>query len=128
MVVVQIYATTQARTVYNINLPTGLYQFRMIDFVYIDNQAARDHTVVTIKSDCWRVPYGNASRSNTLYFVNKSDNGRSSPQGSFNFLAEVRNGQMDLTLTGATALQFQFAILSFDAQPTASLDNFFPLV
>jgi hypothetical protein len=100
----------------------------MIDFVYIDNQAARDHTLVTLSSDCWRVPYGNASRSNTLYFVNKSDNGRSSPQGSFNFLAEVRNGQMDLTLTGATALQFQFAILSFDAQPTASLDNFFPLV
>jgi hypothetical protein len=128
MPLVQVYITAQARTIYNINLPTGLYQFRLIDFTYIDNKVNTNHTLVTVSSDCWRIPYGSASRSNTLYFVNKSDNGRASPQGTYNFLGEVRNGQMDVTLTGVADVDFTFAIVSFDVQHAESSDNFFSLI
>jgi len=128
MPVVQIYITAQARTIYNINLPNGLYELRMIDFCYIDTLAGTNHTLVTVQSDTWRIPYGSASGSNKLYFVNKSDNGRASPQGTINFLAEVRNGQMDITLTGVADGNFTFCIITFDAQHAKGVDNFFSLM
>ena len=127
MVVLQLYIQTLSRTIYDVNLPNGLYEMRMTDFTFIDTNSAANHSLVTITSDTWKIPYGNASRSNTLYFVNKSDNGRSSPQGTYNFLAEIRNGQMDLVLT-TTGGNFTFCLVSFDVQPAKSTDNFFPLV
>jgi hypothetical protein len=130
MPLVQVYVTAQARTIYNINLPTGLYQFRLLDFLYLDTTSASNSAnriLVTASSDTWRIPYGNASKSNTLLLVNRSDNGRVSSMATFNFLAEVHNGQMDITLTGVTDAQFSWAILSFDVQHATSADNFFPL-
>jgi hypothetical protein len=128
MPVVQIYITSQARQIYNINLPNGLYELRMTDFCYVDTVGAGNHTLVTVRSDTWRIPYGNASQSNRLLFVNKNDNGRPTPQGTINFLAEVRNGQMDIELTGVVNGSFSFCIITFDAQNAKGADNFFPLM
>jgi hypothetical protein len=127
MVVLQVYTTTLDRTMYNVNLPNGLYEFRMIDYTFIDTLANTNHSVTTVSSDCWRIPYGNVSRSNTLYFVNKSDNGRASPQGTYNFLCDIRSGQMDMTLT-TTGGNFTFALITFDVQQAKGYDNFFPLI
>lgn len=127
MVVMQIQTATVNKTLYDTNLPNGLYELRLIDISYIDTLPSTDRSLISVSSDCWRVPYGNKSKSNTLYFLNKGDT-KPSLNGQFAFLAEIRNGQMDLSLSVPTANSFAFVLFTFDVQPAKSFDNFFPLM
>ena len=126
MIMQIVIGVLDQRVLYNTNLPNGLYEFRLVDITYIDALVNTNHSLCTVSSDCWRLPYGNVSRGNTIYFYNKLDNGRCAPQGSYNFLCEIRNSNMDVTLTGAGG-QFSSCILTFDVSPSDG-KTFFPLV
>jgi len=113
------------------NLPTGYYVFRLIDIIFDDNEAASAANVLyTIESDTWRVPYGNRARGHRIFFVNRSNNGRTAPQGYYNFLVEIRNNNMDLTLikVGAGVSAMENVVISFDVTPTESTDTFVPFI
>jgi hypothetical protein len=117
-------STANSRVLYPTNLPNGLYEFRLVDITYIDTLANTNHSSISIQSDCWRIPYGNISRGNTIYFYNNNSS-RISPQGTYNFLAEIRNQDMDITLTSGGG--FTACILTFDVLPSKG-DLFFSLV
>lgn len=104
------------RKMISTNLPSGFYEFRLVDITYIDTLVNTNHSICAVRSDCWRIPFGNQSRGNTLFFYNKSDNGRGSPQGTWNFMAEIRNSEMDILLNGAGG-NFTACILTFDVLP-----------
>jgi hypothetical protein len=113
------------------NLPTGYYVFRLIDIIFDDNEPASAANVLyTIESDTWRVPYGNRARGHRIFFVNRSNNGRTAPQGYYNFLVEIRNNNMDLTLikVGAGVSAMENVVISFDVTPTESTDTFVPFI
>jgi hypothetical protein len=117
MILQIVIGVLNERVLYPTNLPNGLYEFRLTDITYIDALVNTNHSLCTVQSDCWRIPFGNISRGNTLYFYNKLDNGRCAPQGTWNFLAEIRNQSMDIVLTGAGG-SFTACILTFDVSPS----------
>ena len=111
------------------NLQNGYYVFRLIDIIFDDDESKSDGNVLyTIESDTWRIPFGNKSRGNRIFFVNRSNNGRTAPQGFYNFLVEIRNNNVDLTLikVGAGTSVMQNVVMSFDVTPTESTDTFVP--
>lgn len=116
--------TANSRILYSTNLPNGFYEFRLVDIIYIDTLANNNHSSISISSDCWRLPYGNISKGNTIYFYNNNSS-RISPQGTYNFLAEIRNQEMDITLISGGG--FTSCILTFDVSPSDG-KMFFSLV
>lgn len=132
----QLYVTSANLTVgttsyYSTNLPNGYYIFRLLDIIYDDDESKSDANVAfSIESDTWRIPYGNNSKGHGILFVNRSNNGRTAPQGYYNFLVEMRNMNMDLTLTQVSAgvSTFQKMIITFDVQPTNNTDTFVPFI
>ena len=136
MVMLQIYATNTDLTLgtpsyYNTNLPNGYYVFRLVDIMFDDiEQKEEIHAVYSIDSSTWRIPFGNQSRGNRLLFVNRSNNGRATPQGYYNFLVEIRNQTMDITLLKLTLEDstFQKMIITFDVTPTNNTDTFVPFI
>ena len=137
MVLMQMFITsTTMPTItqpayYHTNLPDGYYVFRLLDVFYDDDEKLSDQNVVfSIESDTWKIPYGNRARGHRLFFTNRSNNGRTAPHGYYNFLVEIRNNNMDLTLRQETAgiSTMQTLILSFDVTPTQSTDTFVPFI
>jgi hypothetical protein len=132
MVMLQLYITTgdlsNGYGRFQTNLPNGYYVFRLVDIMFDDEESKSDPNVAySVESDTWRIPYGNQARGHSILFVNRTNNGRATPQGHFNFLVEVRDQNMDITLTkidpSATST-FQKMIISFDVTPTESTDTF----
>ena len=116
---------------FNTNLPNGYYVFRLIDIIFDDDESKSDGNVLySIESDTWRVPYGNKARGHRIFFVNRSNNGRTAPQGYYNFLVEIRNSNIDLTLlkVGSGTSVMQNVVMSFDVTPTESTDTFVPFI
>lgn len=125
MVFVQIVAIAQARTIYNVNLPNGLYKMKIFSIDYIDSLGANNHTGCTLQSDCFRLPFmHNPINSRAIAFFNKSDNGRGALNYTINGILECRNGQIDITLTGVADANFVTCIIYMDVEPTDNQDIF----
>ena len=136
MVLMQIYVDTVSMPTvgqpayFHTNLPNGYYIFRLVDIMYDDDESKSDlHATLSIESDTWKIPYGNRARGHRILFTNRTNNGKACPTGYYNFLAEIRNQNMDLTLLSiAGTSTFQKMILSFDVTPTESTDTFVPYI
>jgi hypothetical protein len=98
---------------------SGKFKARLINIVWSDFTNALDYRIITLKSNCFRLPYGS---SQGVMFCNKSSTGLGNPQGSFNFEIEAIGNSIDLELTSNLPYQggaqdtFNFCILSFDVQ------------
>jgi hypothetical protein len=112
------------------NLPNGMYQMRLVNIEYVDSSTASTavKTLCSVQSQTWRIPYGSQAQGNTVFFISNNINGRQAPNGSYNWLAEIRNGIMDLTMTVGTG--FVLCVLTFDVMPSNDYtpNNFFSLI
>ena len=110
--------TLPARKYYFCGL-SGRYKVRVIGLTWVDYTSAIDYRLLTLKSDCFRLPYGS---QNGIIFCNKALTQISPPQGSFNFELEVVGNSIDLELSssipygGGSQDTFNFCILSLDVQ------------
>lgn len=122
--IVQILASTLARTIYSTNLPDGMYRMKLIDMIYQDTSGVNQY-LVKVSSDTFRIPYG--TNANQLLFTSLSKNGTRSPVGEYRFLAVISQGNVDLTITLPPANQASFTemVLTFDVMPTSVLNLFY---
>lgn len=98
---------------------SGKYKARVIGITWVDITSAIDNRLITLRSDCFRLPYGS---QNGIIFCSKTYPHLSNPQGSFNFELEVVGNSIDLEFTanlpysGGAQDKFDFCILSLDVQ------------
>lgn len=98
---------------------SGRYKARVIGITWVDNTSASDSRLITLRSDCFRIPYGSQQG---VIFCNKAAPHLANPQGSFNFELEVVGNSIDLEFissvpyTGGVQDAFSFCILSLDVQ------------
>jgi hypothetical protein len=122
--IVQIYvpATSNAPPAtgyYPCNL-NGRYHARLVNITWADKSLAADNRLITIQSNCFRMPYG--AFAQTILFNSRVD-GEHRFQGPFCFDLEAAGNTLDLTISSSKAYDntannaFQFCILSLAVTP-----------
>ena len=108
-----------ARRYYQCGL-NGRFKAHVVGITWADRAGATDHKLITVQSDCFRMPYGSVSQS--LIFGNKGDHSQH-PGGDFPLYIEVMGNSIDLTITSSTPYTgagnhiFEYGILSFTVEP-----------
>ncbi len=110
-----------ARQYYQCGL-NGRYRAHLIGIVWMDRStSAGDNKLISIQSDCFRMPYG--SQSQSVSFCNRSEHNMGNPQGEFPIDIEVMGNSIDLTITsstnytGVSTNTFMFGVLTFTVEP-----------
>lgn len=110
-----------ARQYYQCGL-NGRFRAHLIGITWADSAVnAASNKLITIQSDCFRMPYGTKSQSIT--FCNRSEHNMSCPAGEFPIDIEVMGNSIDLTITSSDAYTnvgnhvFNFGVLSFTVEP-----------
>jgi hypothetical protein len=120
---IQINASTgllPARRYYQCGL-NGRYRLHLVGVTWADRSAnAADNKLITIQSDCFRMPYGSVSQAIT--FCNRSEH-NNDLGGQYPIDVEVMGNNIDFTITSSVAYTnagnnvFDFGILSFTVEP-----------
>lgn len=110
-----------ARRYYQCGL-NGRYKVHLVGIVWADNATtAADNKLITVQSDCFRMPYG--SQSQSVSFCNRAEHNMGNPQGDFPIIIEVMGNNIDLTFTSSSAYTgagnnvFSFGVLTFTVEP-----------
>ena len=110
-----------ARQYYQCGL-NGRYKAHLVGIVWADTATTNaDNKLITVQSDCFRMPYG--SKSQSFSFCNRSEHNHGNPQGDFPIILEIMGNNIDFTIsssvayTGAGTGVFNFAVLSFTVEP-----------
>lgn len=83
--------------------------------------SSADNKLITVQSDCFRMPYG--SQSQSISFCNRTEHMMGHPAGDFPIDLEIMGNSIDLTFTASVPYsglgnsQFSFAVLSFTVEP-----------
>ncbi len=100
----------------------GRFRAHLVGIVWADKSgSSADNKLITVQSDCFRMPYG--SQSQSISFCNRSDHNFGHPAGDFPIDIEVMGNSIDLTFTASTAYTgsgsgiFSFGVLSFTVEP-----------
>lgn len=100
----------------------GRFKAHLVGVVWADKSgSSADNKLITVQSDCFRMPYGSASQS--FSFCNRSEHNMGNPQGEFPIIIEVMGNNIDLTISSSTAYTgtgsntFSFAVLTFTVEP-----------
>lgn len=100
----------------------GRFKAHLVGVVWADTATSNaDNKLITVQSDCFRMPYGSASQS--ISFCNRSEHNMGNPQGEFPIIIEVMGNNIDLTIRSSTAYTgagnsvFNFAVLTFTVEP-----------
>jgi hypothetical protein len=102
----------------------GRYRAHLIGVVWADSAVnAASNKLITVQSDCFRMPYGTKSQS--IIFCNRSEHNMGNPQGEFPIDIEVMGNSIDLTITSSNGDPysnvgnhvFNFGVLSFTVEP-----------
>jgi hypothetical protein len=107
-----------ARTFYHTRL-NGRYKAKIAGISYNDDTQNGDHRLITLQSNCFRMPYG--SRSDAIIFGNKGDHAQVFQSWPFDL--EVMGGGVDLQLISSTAYNntgnntFFFCIITLLVSP-----------
>lgn len=122
----QIHITAEAgllpaRKYYACGL-NGRYRAHLVGIVWADQSANGGHNkLITVQSDCFRMPYG--SRSQSISFCNRGDHNMGHPAGDFPIDIEIMGNNMDLSFTSSEPYTnagnhiFNFAVLTFAVEP-----------
>lgn len=109
-----------ARRYYQCGL-NGRFKAELVSVVWADQSANHvDNKLITVQSDCFRMPYGSASQS--ISFCNRSEH-NFDLGGHFPIIIEVMGNNIDLTITssvpyvGTGNSVFNFAVLTFTVEP-----------
>ena len=112
--------TLPARKYYQCGL-NGRYKAHLVGIVWADNAgSAADNKLITVQSDCFRMPYGSVSQSIT--FCNRSEHNMGNPQGEFPIIMEVMGNNIDLSISSSSAYTgagnniFSFGVLTFTVE------------
>jgi len=110
-----------ARQYYQCGL-NGRYRAHLVGIVWADNAgSSADNKLITVQSDCFRMPYGSSSQS--FSFCNRAEHNMGHPAGEFPIDIEVMGNNIDLTITssvpytGTGSNIFSFGVLSFTVEP-----------
>jgi hypothetical protein len=116
-----VAGTLPARKYYTCGL-NGRYRAHLIGIVWADEAKDNiDNKLITVQSDCFRIPYG--SQSQSIVFGNRGEHNLGSPGGEFPIYIEVMGNNIDLSFsssvpyTGAGHHIFNFAVLTFAVEP-----------
>jgi hypothetical protein len=100
----------------------GRYRAHLIGIVWADKAgSSADNKLITVQSDCFRMPYG--SQSQSVSFCNRAEHNFGNPQGEFPIDIEVMGNNIDLTITSSVAYTgigsatFSFGVLTFTVEP-----------
>lgn len=110
-----------ARQYYRCGL-NGRYRAHLVGVVWADNAgSSADNKLITVQSDCFRMPYGTSSQS--ISFCNRNEHNFGHPAGEFPIDIEVMGNNIDLTFSSSTAYTgngnnvFGFGVLTFTVEP-----------
>jgi hypothetical protein len=110
-----------ARQYYQCGL-NGRYRAHLVGVVWADKSgSSADNKLITVQSDCFRMPYG--SQSQSISFCNRAEHNMGNPQGEFPIEIEVMGNNIDLTITssipytGTGSGTFSFGVLTFTVEP-----------
>lgn len=110
-----------ARQYYQCGL-NGRYRAHLIGVVWADTAgSSADNKLITVQSDCFRMPYG--SQSQSVSFCNRAEHNMGNPQGEFPIDIEVMGNNIDLTIASSIAYTgtgngiFSFGVLTFTVEP-----------
>jgi hypothetical protein len=99
----------------------GRYRAHLVGVSWADNTVAATGTkLITVQSDCFRMPYGSLSQSIT--FSNRAEHNFDFG-GEFPIEMEVMGNSIDLTITSSSDYTntgnniFNFGVLSFTVEP-----------
>lgn len=99
----------------------GRFKAHLVGVNWCDRSGATDHKLITIQSDCFRLPYGSYSQS--LVIGNRAEHVQSHPAGDFPMDIEIMGNNIDLSFSSSVAYTgqgnhiFEFAILTFTVEP-----------
>lgn len=71
----------------------GRYHAKIAGIAYTDNTTTHDHRVISIESNCFRMPFGSK-----LLFANKAAETHGNPSSSWPFELEVMGGGVDIDI------------------------------
>ena len=110
-----------ARKYYQCGL-NGRYKAQLVGIVWADNaSSSADNKLITVQSDCFRMPYGSVSQS--FSFCNRTEHNMGNPQGEFPIFIEAMGNNIDLTITSSVEYDnlgnnvFGFGVLTFTVEP-----------
>jgi hypothetical protein len=110
-----------ARQYYQCGL-NGRYRAHLVGVVWADKSgSSADNKLITVQSDCFRMPYG--SQSQSISFCNRAEHNMGNPAGEFPIDIEVMGNNIDLTITSSVAYTntgsnvFSFGVLTFTVEP-----------
>jgi hypothetical protein len=111
--------TLPARRYYPCGL-NGRYRAHLVAVTWADRSAnAADNKLITVQSDCFRMPYGSVSQS--IIFCNRGEHNMDLG-GQYPVDIEVMGNSIDLTVTSSSAYTgagnnvFDFAVLTFTVE------------
>ena len=108
-----------ARRYYQCGL-NGRFKAHVVGITWADRSGNGDNKLITIQSDCFRMPYGSSSQSIT--FCNRGEHNLD-VGGNYPVDIEVMGNNIDLTVTASTPYTgagnhiFDFGVLSFTVEP-----------
>lgn len=109
-----------ARQYYQCGL-NGRFKAHLVAVTWADQSANGSHNkLITVQSDCFRMPYGSASQS--ISFCNRAEH-NFDLGGQYPIIIEVMGNNIDLTITSSGAYTgagnhiFNFGILTFTVEP-----------
>lgn len=116
-----VAGTLPARKYYTCGL-NGRYRAHLIGVVWADEaNVSADNKLITVQSDCFRIPYG--SQSQSIVFANRGEHNLDNPGGEFPIYIEVMGNNIDLSFsasvpyTGVGNNTFNFGVLTFAVEP-----------
>jgi methyl coenzyme M reductase beta subunit len=110
-----------ARRYYQCGL-NGRYRAHLVGIVWADKAgSSADNKLITVQSDCFRMPYGSSSQS--ISFCNRTEHNMGQPGGEFPIDIEVMGNNIDLSFSSSSAYTgsgsniFSFGVLTFTVEP-----------
>ena len=110
-----------ARKYYQCGL-NGRFKAHLVGVVWADNAGSAAHNkLITVQSDCFRMPYGSIPQS--ISFCNRGEHNMGHPAGDFPIIIEVMGNNIDLSFsssspyTGGGNNVFDFGVLTFTVEP-----------